>query len=108
ALAAARRTDHAAELAGLAAADEELAVYVRLLALCLGRYPELLRGELAATELLFPRSGMSLVEGIYKGNALSDVYNGLVNAAVVGYVERRVAGLADGEKIRILEVGAGT
>ncbi|AEW95938.1 MULTISPECIES: SDR family NAD(P)-dependent oxidoreductase [Streptomycetaceae] len=108
ALDACRRADHTAELDRLADGSGPLDVFPRLLALCLGRYPELLRGELLATDLLFPASGMSLMEGVYKGNPISDLYNDTLGAAVLAYVTARVPHLAPGEKIRLLEVGAGT
>ncbi|MFI0777851.1 SDR family NAD(P)-dependent oxidoreductase [Streptomyces sp. NPDC021212] len=103
-----RTTDHAARLDELADDRADLAVFVRLLSLCLGRYPELLRGELIATDLLFPSSGTSLMEGVYKGNPISDVYNDVLTACVLAHVRERLPALADGERIRILEVGSGT
>ncbi|MGA6163600.1 SDR family NAD(P)-dependent oxidoreductase [Amycolatopsis magusensis] len=108
ALAAARRGGHEGSLDRLAGQHPEYAVFVRLLALCLSRYPELLRGDLLATDLLFPRSGTSLMEGVYKGNPISDVYNDALNDTVVAHVVARLPELAAGEKVRILEVGSGT
>ncbi|MEU3874082.1 SDR family NAD(P)-dependent oxidoreductase, partial [Streptomyces sp. NPDC029704] len=108
ALAEARAGGHLRRLAELADAHPESAVFVRLLALCLERYPELLRGELLATELLFPQSGTSLMESIYKGNPISDLYNDLLTEHLVGHVRRRLAELPAGAPVRILEVGSGT
>ncbi|MFD0723282.1 beta-ketoacyl synthase N-terminal-like domain-containing protein [Streptomyces globosus] len=108
ALAAARLGGHLGQLADLAAAHPESAVFVRLLALCLERYPELLRGELLATDLLFPSSGTSLMERVYRGNPISDLYNDLLTDRLVADVGERLAGLPAGAAVRILEVGSGT
>ncbi|MGW9075552.1 SDR family NAD(P)-dependent oxidoreductase [Streptomyces kronopolitis] len=108
ALAAARAGGHLRQLAALADAHPESAVFVRLLALCLERYPELLRGELLATDLLFPSSGTSLMERVYRGNPISDLYNDLLTRRLVAHVEERLAGLPADATVRILEVGSGT
>ncbi|MCX2729176.1 SDR family NAD(P)-dependent oxidoreductase [Saccharopolyspora sp. NFXS83] len=107
ALAAARATDHGTRFAALAERHPGGAVFVRLLAHCLARYPELLRGDLLATDLLFPSSGTSLMAGIYKDNPVSDVYNELLAARVLRHVERLLAS-PPGRPIRVLEVGSGT
>ncbi|WP_327419552.1 SDR family NAD(P)-dependent oxidoreductase [Streptomyces sp. NBC_01233] len=108
ALAGARAGGHLGQLAALADAHPESAVFVRLLALCLERYPELLRGELLATDLLFPSSGTSLMERVYRGNPISDLYNDLLTRRLVAHVEERLAGLPADATVRILEVGSGT
>ncbi|MGW2597892.1 SDR family NAD(P)-dependent oxidoreductase [Streptomyces klenkii] len=108
ALAGARAGGHLRQLGELAEAHPESAVFVRLLALCLERFPELLRGELLATELLFPKSGTSLMERVYRGNPISDLYNDLLTEHLVGHVRRRLAELPPDAKVRILEVGSGT
>ncbi|WP_103534502.1 SDR family NAD(P)-dependent oxidoreductase [Streptomyces sp. SM11] len=108
ALAAARAGGHLGRLAALAEAQPESAVFVQLLALCLERYPELLRGELLATDLLFPSSGTSLMERVYRANPISDFYNDLLTRRLVSHVEQRLAELPDTAAVRILEVGSGT
>ncbi|MFD4600332.1 SDR family NAD(P)-dependent oxidoreductase [Streptomyces sp. NPDC058464] len=99
---------HAARLAALAAAHPESAVFVELLRRCLDRYPMLLRGELLATDLLFPASGTSAMERIYRGNPISDLYNDVLTARLLAHVGRRREQLRAGERIRIVEVGSGT
>ncbi|MCQ8769834.1 SDR family NAD(P)-dependent oxidoreductase [Streptomyces telluris] len=108
ALSGARAGGHLRQLAELADAHPESEVFVRLLALCLERFPELLRGELLATELLFPKSGTSLMERVYRGNPISDLYNDLLTDHLVGHVRRRLEELPADAKVRILEVGSGT
>jgi acyl transferase domain-containing protein/7-keto-8-aminopelargonate synthetase-like enzyme/acyl carrier protein/2-polyprenyl-3-methyl-5-hydroxy-6-metoxy-1,4-benzoquinol methylase len=86
----------------------ELKPYVRLLWTCLRAYPDILRGQIPATEIMFPHSSMELVEGIYQGNANSDYFNQIVVQSVQSYIQARRALSANHEKIKILEVGAGT
>src|SRR5262249_6657974 len=42
---------------------------------CMKSLPHILSGQRAATEVMFPGSSMDLIEGIYKGNAVSDLFN---------------------------------
>jgi acyl transferase domain-containing protein/NAD(P)-dependent dehydrogenase (short-subunit alcohol dehydrogenase family)/SAM-dependent methyltransferase/acyl carrier protein len=86
----------------------DITAHIRLVWTCLNHYPRLLRGEIPATDVMFPGSGMELVEGIYKGNQISDDANGLVVQIVCAYVQSRLLLLGPGEKIKILEIGAGT
>ena len=53
-------------------------------------------------EVLFPAGSLALVEGIYRGNALTDYYNGILAASVASLV-RAASG-----PVRIVEVGGGT
>nr|BAP05595.1 CalG [uncultured Candidatus Entotheonella sp.] len=87
--------------------EPEVQAAVQLVDACLRRLPEILRGTVPATEVLFPRSSMSQVEHIYRRNTLADYFNGLVADAVSSHVEQRIA--ADrGTRIRLIEIGAGT
>lgn len=61
-----------------------------------------------ATEVMFPDSSMHLVEGIYCGNQIADFYNQLVAFSLVSFIQKRLPTLQSTEKIKILEVGAGT
>lgn len=73
---------------------------VRLVEACLARFPELLRGEIAAPEVLFPGGSMQLVEDLYTGLPETDAIRDEVIRTIS---ERRATG-----PIRILEIGAGT
>nr|DAC82026.1 TPA_exp: polyketide synthase [Kiritimatiellota bacterium] len=80
---------------------------VVLLEACLRVLPEILTGQKQPTDVIFPNSSMELVEGIYKGNVISDLFNDIVGSALVSYIQERLA--QDGSsQIKILEIGAGT
>jgi SAM-dependent methyltransferase len=98
--------------AGLAAKEElrqqhpDLSPHAELLWTCVEAIPEVLTGQVPATEILFPESSKGQVEAIYKGNAFADALNDLVSRGLRLYLERRAAEV--GAPLRILEVGAGT
>lgn len=87
------------------AAHPELKAHAELVWVCMKAFPKIARGEVAATEVMFPGSSMALVEGIYQGNSLADYLNDLVADTVKETVEER---LKHSDSVRILEVGAGT
>ncbi|MCG6892519.1 MAG: SDR family NAD(P)-dependent oxidoreductase [Desulfobacteraceae bacterium] len=86
----------------------EMADHVRLLETCLNRYPEILQGAVPAVEVMFPNASSDLIKGIYSGNPAANHYNRLVAAAVGSFIQARKRHLRPNERIRILEVGAGT
>lgn len=86
----------------------EIKAHASLLPTCIDKYPEILKGDISATSVMFPNSSMELVEGIYKGNAKVDYFNELVVWSLQSYIRARLPQLGQEEKIKILEVGAGT
>ncbi len=74
---------------------------------CLRRLPEILRGGLLATDVLFPNGSMDKVAGLYRDNATADTFNDLVAEAVAAYVCRRRE-RDPSFRLRLLEIGAGT
>lgn len=87
----------------------EAAPHLRLLAACVAAYPQVLRGERPITDVLFPGSSLQLVESVYKGNRRADYFNNLAAEAVRRAVVGRLGGLKTRrEKVRLLEIGAGT
>ncbi|PCE28606.1 hypothetical protein BWP39_00005, partial [Paraburkholderia acidicola] len=80
---------------------------LELLQHCLQALPEILSGQRPATEVLFPQSSLALVEAIYRGNPVADLFNGQLQQWVSAYVRERLAHDPQ-TKLRILEVGAGT
>lgn len=80
---------------------------VELVEACLEQLPAILAGRVQATEVMFPRSSMEKVEGVYRDNPLSDYFNQVVAGVVQQQVETLRA-QAPGRRIRLLEIGAGT
>jgi polyketide synthase PksM len=87
--------------------DSNLCAYVMLVEATLRALPQILKGELAATDVVFARSSMDRVEGIYKHNEVADYFNTVLADRIARYVELRIQ--AEGEpRLRFLEIGAGT
>ncbi len=75
-----------------------------LLESCLRALPEILSGNRAATDVIFPNASMEHVQGVYEGHALADCCNNAVGELLVAWLRRQPST----NKIRILEIGAGT
>ncbi|OMG70997.1 SDR family NAD(P)-dependent oxidoreductase, partial [Burkholderia ubonensis] len=69
--------------------------------------PEILRGRVPATDVIFPAASMRLVENVYRHNPVADYFNAVLADAVEAFVAARLEQDADA-RIRILEIGAGT
>ncbi|WP_338930995.1 SDR family NAD(P)-dependent oxidoreductase [Streptomyces netropsis] len=89
------------------ARDADLRAQVVLLDTTLRALPRILTGAVPATDVLFPNSSLELVEGIYKGNPVTDVFNGVL-ADTAAAVVRAIVHSDQQARIRILEIGAGT
>ncbi|MEM7125456.1 MAG: SDR family NAD(P)-dependent oxidoreductase [Chloroflexota bacterium] len=100
--------DMAQQEADLAHRYPMLRPYLTLLTTCLQALPKILQGQIPATNIIFPNSSLALVEGIYHGIPTKDYHNHMVALAVKNAVEQRLPALQDGEKIQIVEIGAGT
>ena len=73
----------------------------------LAALPAILTGKIAATDILFPRSSLEKVQGVYKDNASADRFNHVLCAQLLQYVAERVK--ADpAVRLRLFEIGAGT
>jgi acyl transferase domain-containing protein/NADPH:quinone reductase-like Zn-dependent oxidoreductase/SAM-dependent methyltransferase/NADP-dependent 3-hydroxy acid dehydrogenase YdfG len=92
----------------LLASYPEMKTHINLVWVCMSACLEVLRGEIAGTDVMFPNSSMERVEGIYKGNAQVDHYNQSVALNVLAYIRHCMPKLGKNGKIKILEVGAGT
>ncbi|WP_341720552.1 SDR family NAD(P)-dependent oxidoreductase [Micromonospora sp. FIMYZ51] len=71
-------------------------------------YPQLLRGELVGTEVMFPGTSMRLVEKLYRGNPLTDFFNDQVADVVRRFLDSRLPQLPAGARLEVVELGAGT
>ena len=80
---------------------------LELLDSCLRNLPQILRGSIQATDILFPKSSMEKVENMYQRNSLSDYFNTFVAKSAEAYIRQRIQA-APQTRIRILEIGAGT
>jgi ubiquinone/menaquinone biosynthesis C-methylase UbiE len=84
-----------------------LAPHLALLETCTAALPDVLQGTTSPVEVLFPRGSMERVEGIYKGNTLTDYWNRVCADTIVRAVEQRLRS-GSGRTVTVLEVGAGT
>ncbi|WP_055550579.1 non-ribosomal peptide synthetase, partial [Streptomyces kanamyceticus] len=101
--------DHAErELDRIAADHPDITATVELTRLFLRSYPQVLRGDVGATEIMFPNASMELVQDFYRGNPLTDALNELAAQAVAEHARLRVPALGAGERLRVVEFGAGT
>ena len=69
--------------------------------------PAVLRGERRPVDVLFPDGTVDLVESVYRGNPVADLFNRVVAEAAALWVKRRLA-QDPNARIRVLEIGAGT
>ena len=87
--------------------EPTLATYVNLTETCLRQLPDILRGAVQATDVLFPAGSMDHVEGLYQHNPFSDHFNSIVADVVEAYVKQRLEQDARAT-VRLIEIGAGT
>lgn len=87
--------------------DANLRAQVLLVEATLKALPEILTGKVPATDIMFPKGSMHLVEGIYKHNKVADYFNEMLSDQVTAFLEQRLKQHRE-TKIRILEIGAGT
>ncbi len=87
--------------------NPSLQAQIALFGACLKGLPGILSGKQLATDVMFPKSSMQLVEKIYSGNALADHFNEVLGETLVACIQQQLQ--ADKARaIRILEIGAGT
>ncbi|MBA3720783.1 MAG: SDR family NAD(P)-dependent oxidoreductase [Parachlamydiaceae bacterium] len=82
--------------------DVEIKSHFRLVDITLRSLPNILLGKEMATNVMFPNGSMEMVEGVYKNNLIADYFN----KGIATLVTEHIRDLK--EKIRILEIGAGT
>ncbi|MET0335927.1 MAG: SDR family NAD(P)-dependent oxidoreductase [Rhizobacter sp.] len=69
--------------------------------------PQILRGEKAATAVIFPNASMALVEGVYRNNAFADHFNDVLVDQLCAHVAARLRDEPHA-LLHIAEMGAGT
>ena len=85
----------------------DMVALLKLLDQAVTRLCDILSGRVPATDVLFPKGSMSLVEGLYKNNAAADYFNAVVAGSMARAAQKRLAARPK-QKLRILEIGAGT
>lgn len=78
-----------------------------LLHSCVKSLNKVLSGKIKSVEAMFPGGDVSMVENVYKKNEILRVYSQLVAACIRKMVELKLQD-SPNDKIRILEIGAGT
>ncbi|PSU35484.1 SDR family NAD(P)-dependent oxidoreductase [Photobacterium lutimaris] len=103
-----RASDAQARLGSILTDKPKYRNHMRLLQTCTENLLRILRGELLPTDVIFPDSRMDLVEDVYKGNISADYYNNQLVNKLNDLILAKQSGHRSGDKIRILEIGAGT
>ena len=71
---------------------------------CGAQFAEAISGKVDPLQLLFPGGGLETVEKIYQKSPAAKTYNGLIRSVVEAIVQQ----LSPDQKLRVLEIGAGT
>ncbi len=87
--------------------DHARMAQINLVDTCLRHLPQILTGQVQATEVLFPNASMENVEGIYKNNPVSDFFNRVLTKTVGDYVNGVLQCDHDAQ-LHLVEIGAGT
>ncbi|MCB2354690.1 condensation domain-containing protein [Clostridium estertheticum] len=80
--------------------------YIKIVSTCTKSYKEVLNGKISGTEILFPNGSTDLIDSIYKDNSNMEG-NKLAAQCIKECIKMRLGKYAKGNKVRILEVGAG-
>ncbi|MCI4185726.1 SDR family NAD(P)-dependent oxidoreductase [Dickeya dianthicola] len=87
--------------------DHARMTQMNLVDTCLRNLPQILTGQVQATEVLFPNASMEKVEGIYKNNPVSDFFNRVLTKTVGDYVNEALR-FDRNAQLHLVEIGAGT
>ncbi|WP_428243751.1 SDR family NAD(P)-dependent oxidoreductase [Gynuella sp.] len=87
--------------------DNNLKAQVVLVEHTLKALPQIIRGQIKATEVMFPNASMVLVEGVYKDNVVVDHFNAVLANELLQLIHSRLQ-QNPAATIRIIEIGAGT
>ena len=86
--------------------SSDMVAAIELLEACLQALPDILHGDKAATDIIFPDSSMRRVEGIYRNNAVADYFNQALAESLIAGIKARLK-QDPNVQLRILEIGAG-
>jgi amino acid adenylation domain-containing protein/non-ribosomal peptide synthase protein (TIGR01720 family) len=78
-----------------------------LLHSCVSNLNQVLAGKIKSVEAMFPGGDVSMVENVYKKNEILRIYSQLVASSIRKMIEIKLQERPS-DKIRILEIGAGT
>ena len=87
---------------------DEYIAHLALAQRCLAAFQNILTGQQRATDVIFPEGKLDHVSPIYKGNYRANYFNDLLGDIISHSVATGIQQLQPGDKIRLLEVGAGT
>jgi amino acid adenylation domain-containing protein len=87
--------------------NAEWSAHIALADACLDALPRILQGKVAATEVVFAGGSASQVEGVYRGNSLSDYFNTAL-ADIAFDLVNHCAAIKPDRPVRVIEIGAGT
>ena len=87
--------------------SENVLAQINLVRTTLEALPDIISNKIPSTDVIFPNGAMTLVEGIYKQNDISDHFNKALGDTLDLYIQNELDENPN-KKIRILEIGAGT
>ncbi len=82
----------------------ELKAELTILGRCGSNLAKVMRGECDPTQLIFPNADVAMAATLYQDSPSFGVMNGLITQAISGIGDH----VPSGQKIRVLEIGAGT
>ena len=96
-----------APLAEGVAVPSRFQAYAQLLRHALPALPDILRGTIRPTDVLFPHGSLTEVERVYGGNTIARALNDRLAAATVALLKAHRQAYPD-RPFRVIEIGAGT
>src|SRR5262249_42903395 len=91
---------------GIWLANPDMRAFVVLVETTMRALADILTGKRRATDVMFPNTSITLVEGTNKCTKIVDFFNGVLADTVMAYIRERQA--RGTEPLRLLEIGAGT
>ncbi|MCG8411304.1 MAG: L-histidine N(alpha)-methyltransferase [Bacteroidales bacterium] len=95
--------DNPIDIAEVNVESPSIQPYYNLIHTCLDSYSDILTGNIAATDVMFPNGSLELVQGIYSGNNIADYYTDLIAEIAVQLIDSN-----DQKVFKIVEIGSGT